>query len=109
MYSDISKKKKHDENNNLKEIIYYDTDGKQISEQIFTVQISSVSGEALNQGVPIGSIILRYNEWRIGDTQQSFWQIMNRDKYAENNIYYLDPMGQYNHICKTRINGYSYA
>ncbi len=89
---------KYDENNNVKEIIYYDTEGRQISEQIFTVQISSVSGAALNQGVPIGSIILRYNEWKIGDTQQSFWQIHGRDKYAEKNIYYVDPMGQYNHI-----------
>ena len=58
----FKKERIYDENNNVKENFYYDTEGRQISEQIFMVQILSVSGAALGQGVPIGSVILQYNE-----------------------------------------------
>ena len=72
----------YDEKNNLKETIYYDKESKLLAEQIFTRQIISVSGTALAQGVPIGSILLQYNEWRIGNTQASFLLLEKQNRHA---------------------------
>ena len=88
----------YDEKNNLKKTIYYDKGGKQLTEQIFTRQIFYVIGAALSQEVPIGSIILQYNEWKIGDTQTSYLQTEKRYRYAEKNVYYLGPTGKIGHI-----------
>ena len=88
----------YDKNNNVKETVYYDKEGKQLAEQIYTRQISDVSSAALAQGVPIGSIVLQFNEWRIGDTQASLLQIERRDKYNEKSVYYLSPTGKIGHL-----------
>ena len=88
----------YDKNNNVKETVYYDKEGKQLAEQIYTRQISYVSSAALAQGVPIGSIVLQFNEWRIGDTQASLLQIERRDKYNEKSVYYLSPTGKIGHL-----------
>ena len=88
----------YDEKNNLKETIYYDKESKLLAEQIFTRQIISVSGAALAQGVPIGSILLQKNEWRIGNTQASLLLLEKQNRYAEKNLYYLTPTGKIGHL-----------
>ncbi len=88
----------YDKNNDLKETIYYDKEGTQLAEQIFTRQIVYVSGAALAQGVPVGSIVLQFNEWRIGDSQTALLQIAERNKYAEKQVYYLAPTGEIGQI-----------
>ena len=88
----------YDENNNHKETVYYDKDGKQSAEQIYTSQIVDVREAALAQGVPVGSIILQFNEWRIGDIQTSLLQIVKRNRYAEKSVYYLTPTGRIGHL-----------
>ena len=88
----------YDEKNNLKETIYYDKESKLLAEQIFTRQISYVNGVALTQGVPVGSILLQYNEWRIGDTQASLLLLEKQKRYAEKNYYYLTPTGKIGHL-----------
>ena len=48
--------------------------------------------------MPIGSIVLQFNEWRVGDTQTTFLQIEKRNRYTEKNIYYLTPAGKIGHL-----------
>ena len=71
---------------------------KQLAKQIFTRQIVEVDGAALAQGVPVGSIILQYNEWRIGDTQASLIQKEKQVKYGKKEVYYLDMNGNFGRI-----------
>ena len=87
----------YDEKNNLKETIYYDKESKLLVEQIFTGQITSVNGAALAQGVPIGSIMLQLNEWRVGDSKASLLLIQQK-RYAEKKLYYLTPMGEIGYL-----------
>ena len=87
----------YDEKNNLKETIYYDKESKLLVEQIFTGQIISDKGAALAQGVPIGSIMLQLNEWRVGDSKASLLLIQQK-RYAEKKLYYLTPMGEIGYL-----------
>ena len=57
-----------------------------------------IGGAALAQGMPRGSIMLQYNEWRIGDSHALLSQIDKRSMYGEKDIYYLTPEGKFGHI-----------
>ena len=88
----------YDENNKQKETIYYDKHGKLLAERIFTRQITFVQGAALSQSVPIGSIVLKFNDWEIGDTQTKYLHVEKRDRYAEKKLYYLTPTGEIGYL-----------
>ena len=90
--------RKYDERNNFKEAVYYDKEGKQLAELVFTMQVTGVTGAALAQGLPVGSIELQFNEWWIGDAKASYMQIAERCRYAEKNVYYLTPTGEFFHL-----------
>ena len=88
----------YDENNCLLETNYYDSEDNILAEQVFTRQISFVEGAALTQGVPVGSVILQFNEWSICDTQAAYLQIEKKNKYAEKEVYYLTPAGEFGRV-----------
>ena len=84
----------YDVRNKLKETVFVDKDGNILSEQIFTRQYSGITGVALNQGVPVGSIILQWNDWVLGDTQADFLLQSEKSRYGKKDIYYLAPSGK---------------
>ena len=84
----------YDNRNKLQETIFIDKDGNVLAEQLFTRQYSMVSGAALNQGVPVGSIILQWNDWKLGDTQADFLLQSEKSRYGKKEIYYLTPSGK---------------
>ena len=88
----------YDKRNNMKEIIFIDKDGNKLAEQIFTRRIIATTGWALTQDVPIGSIMLQWNEWKIGDTQADFLMTSEKSRYGQKSIYYLTPAGEIQHL-----------
>jgi hypothetical protein len=88
----------YDERSNLKETIFIDKDGNKLAEQIFTLQVQRTTGWALTQGVPSGSIMLQWNEWKIGDTQADFLMTSEKSRYGQKSIYCLTPTGEILHL-----------
>ncbi len=88
----------YDERNNIKEYIYTDKDGNLLAEQVFTQQVTFTQGEAQAKGLPVGSALLQWNEWEIGDSQADYLLMAEKTRYSQKDVYYLTPSGEIVHL-----------
>jgi len=80
---------------------YYDKDNNLLGDYYSTLQITGVYGYALSQNVPIGSLVLQFNDWTIGDKEKNIHQQLNRKVGIE--YYILTPTGEIIHLKKDRV------
>ena len=73
--------------------IYYNMQGEIISSQIYALIIYEVSGKAAEENVPVNSIIVKWNNWKIGDGEEKFLLEKEKSEYLPKSITYLTPEG----------------
>ena len=79
---------------------YYDKDNKLLGDYYSTFLVTGLAGYALSQNVPIGSLVLQFNDWTIGDKEKDIHQQLNRKVGIE--YYILTPTGEIIHLKKDR-------
>lgn len=74
---------------------FYDTNMTLLSSYIYTMSVVDVDpySFAAFKRVPIGSIIIKYNDWVLGMSETSLSANMNKCKYSSKSYYYVTPDG----------------
>ena len=75
---------------------YFDKQNKSLGDYCFAMQVTNVSGFALNQGVPLGSVVVQCNDWVIGDSQEKAYQ--QRQRRSHRDYYLMPPNGEILHL-----------
>ena len=75
-------------------IVYYDNLNQVLASHVSTMMVMSISGAILQQGIPQYSIIIKWNEWTIGESEEKLNAVRQRSLYGEKNAYFLTPSGE---------------
>jgi len=90
---------KYDDHNRQTSVINYNKENKEIANQISTEIADLVYGVvALQAGLPLESILLQWNDWRIGDAIDALSLEQDRSRYGKKNVYYITPEGEIKHL-----------
>ena len=87
-------KKVYNTNGSIRSTIYYNIQGEQISSQIYARQIYNVTSRAEQEDIPTNSIIVKWNNWKIGDGEEKFYQEYDKSEYLDKDITVLTVEGQ---------------
>ena len=90
--------KRYTQRNERDEIIgeqLQDSLGNSISDKVLTHVIVSVDvgGAADQHGVTRGCVLLKWNDWTIGESIEKLLSAYSRDAFQKKNIYFLSPNG----------------
>ena len=79
-------------------VTYYNKDNQRLVQQIGTEVVTVVSGVAKQAGLPLQSILLQWNDWKLGDPVDALSLEHDRSRYGKKNLYYMTPDGDIMHI-----------
>lgn len=74
--------------------IYYDSQNCIIANNVYTEILVFSSGAILNQGIPLNSILIKWNDWEIGESQEKMLSVRNQSRYGKKDAYFLTPDGE---------------
>ena len=80
-----------------------------VANQISTEIVVQVTGVAQQAGLPHQSILLQWNEWKIGDAVDALSLEHVRSRYGKKDVYYITPEGDIRHLYLERgLTGITY-
>lgn len=94
----------YDQRGHVISVQYLDADGNEIVKQVTTKMATSITQWAASKGLPEGSILIQYNDWKIGDSLAKLQELISKCEDRGKDVYYLTPDGTIMHLYKE--NGY---
>lgn len=80
-------------------IVYYDSKNRELANLIRTEMVTSVTGAAAQQaGLAVGSMLLQWNGWKLGDSLESLQEEHRKSRYGQKDLYYMGPDGNIVHV-----------
>lgn len=87
----------YNERNEIVSRLYYDTSNQLIGNYMFAMLITGVSGVIQELGIPANSLIVKWNDWTIGDSQKKYSIIQHKSHFGEKDVYVLTSAGEIKH------------
>lgn len=72
---------------------YYDAEGNVLANQVETDIAVIVHGVAAAYNLPTGSVLVKWNSWRIGHAHELLVQEMRKSKYGRKELTFITPQG----------------
>ena len=88
----------YDDRHHTIDVTYYNKENQQLAQQISSEIVVYVSGFALQAGLPVQSILLQWNDWKLGDAFDVLSLEHDRSRYGKKDIYYMTPDGTIKHL-----------
>ena len=92
----------YDEQSRLTNIVYYNKSNQECANQVSSFIIIQAGSRAIKEGVPNQSVILQYNEWKIGNAIDALSMEIGRSRYGRKDCYFLTPKGEIKHLYMER-------
>ena len=81
-----------------------------MTNQICTEIVARVDGVALQAGLPLQSILLQWNDWKIGDAADALTLEFDRSRNGKKVVYNITPEGEIKYLYVERgVLGISYS
>lgn len=73
---------------------FYNKDYQKFSQQVYSKIIVGVSNIAQQAGLPMQSILLQWNDWKVGDSVEELSIELRKSRYSRKSLYFITPEGK---------------